>query len=141
MPDKDTPDREMIRVGDAKTNSTTDVGLEAASYEADRCVLRVRGLKLQPIKGVRPIGNLEIGEAVYAIGNPHGLERTISEGLVSGVRDLGDIRLIQTSAAISPGSSGGGLFDARGNLVGITALTLRNSQQINFAIPAEDFWK
>ena len=50
-------------------------------------------------------------------------------------------RYLQTTAAISPGSSGGGLFDAHGNLLGITAFTMSNSQSLNFAIPAEDFWQ
>ncbi len=130
-----------LRLGSGKTESTTDVELVAANYDGDRCVIRVRGLKLEPIGGVRLLSNLEIGENVYAIGNPRGLQRTISEGLVSGVRDQSDGRLIQTTAPISSGSSGGGLFDALGNLIGITALTLTDSQNLNFAVPAEDFWK
>jgi S1-C subfamily serine protease len=51
------------------------------------------------------------------------------------------LRFLQTTAPISPGSSGGGLFDGRGNLVGVTSFTLKGAQNINFAIPAEDFWK
>jgi S1-C subfamily serine protease len=133
--------KEAIHVGDDKQDVTEDVELAAADFDADRCVLHVRGLKLQPVRGVRLISSLEIGETVYAIGNPRGLRRTISQGLVSGVRDLADARFVQTTAAISPGSSGGGLFDTRGNLVAITALTLAHSQELNFAIPAEDFWK
>jgi S1-C subfamily serine protease len=130
-----------LRLGAGKTEWATDVELVAANYDGDRCVIKVRGLKLEPIGGIRLISNLDIGESVYAIGNPRGLQRTISEGLVSGVRDQSDGRLIQTTAPISSGSSGGGLFDALGNLIGITALTLANSQNLNFAVPAEDFWK
>jgi S1-C subfamily serine protease len=133
--------KEPLRVGDSEQNVTENVELEAADFDADRCVLHVKGLQLRPIGGVRRISNLEIGETVYAIGNPRGLRRTISQGLVSGVRDVEDARFVQTTAAISPGSSGGGLFDARGNLVAITAFTLKNSQELNFAVPAEDFWK
>jgi S1-C subfamily serine protease len=51
------------------------------------------------------------------------------------------MRFLQTTAPISPGSSGGGLFDGSGNLVAITSMSLRGAQNINFAIPAEDFWK
>jgi serine protease Do len=130
-----------LRVGDDKQDVSEDVELEAADFDADRCVLHVKGLRLQPIRGVRLISSLEVGETVYAIGNPRGLRRTISQGLLSGVRDLGDTRFVQTTAAISPGSSGGGLFDTRGNLVAITAFTLEDSQELNFALPAEDFWK
>ena len=86
-------------------------------------------------------GTLEIGETVYAIGNPQRLELTVSDGLLSGKRSAGELRLVQTTAPISPGSSGGGLFDSRGNLVGITTSTRRDAQNINFAIPAEDFWR
>jgi S1-C subfamily serine protease len=132
---------ETLRVGDTEQNLTENVELEAADFDADRCVLHVKGLELRPIGGVRLISNLEIGETVYAIGNPRGLRRTISQGLISGVRDFEDARFVQTTAAISPGSSGGGLFDARGNLVAITTFTLKNSQGLNFAVPAEDFWK
>lgn len=49
------------------------------------------------------------------------------------------MRLIQTTAPISPGSSGGGLFDAKGNLIAITAFFLKGSQNLNFAVAAEDF--
>jgi S1-C subfamily serine protease len=61
--------------------------------------------------------------------------------LISGLRSQDDARLIQFTAAISPGSSGGGLFDAHGNLVAITSYSLKGAQGINFAIPAEDFWR
>jgi S1-C subfamily serine protease len=133
--------KEPLRVGDDQQSLTEDVELEAADFDGDRCVLHVKGLQLRPVAGVRLISSLEIGETVYAIGNPRGLRRTISQGLISGVRDLQDARFVQTTAAISPGSSGGGLFDTRGNLVAITAFTLKNSQELNFAVPAEDFWK
>jgi tetratricopeptide (TPR) repeat protein len=85
----------------------------------------------------RDSSTLAVGEKVYAIGAPEGLELTISEGLVSGLRDLDKDRIIQTSAAISPGSSGGGLFDAQGRLVGITTFYLKEGQSLNFALPAE----
>jgi S1-C subfamily serine protease len=130
-----------LRLGSGKTEIATEVELVAANYDADRCVVKVSGMKLVPVAGVRLVSSVDIGDSVYAIGNPRGLQRTISEGLVSGVRELSDVRLIQTTTPISPGSSGGGLFDDRGNLVGITTLTLSNSQNLNFAVPAEDFWK
>lgn len=129
-----------LRVGAGADDVSDDVELAAANFDTDRCVLHVRGLRLQPVHGLRAIRNLEVGETVFAIGNPRGLRRTISQGLVSGVRDLAEQRLVQTTAPISPGSSGGGLFDARGNLVAITSFVLRESQQLNFAIPAEDYW-
>jgi S1-C subfamily serine protease len=78
-----------------------------------------------------------VGERVYAIGAPEGLELTISEGLVSGLREYENVRVIQTSAAISHGSSGGGLFDVNGRLIGITTFSLKEGQNLNFALPGE----
>ena len=90
-----------------------------------------------PAVRFRPSSTLSVGEKVYAIGAPEGLELTISEGLISGLRDIDQEHLIQTSAAISPGSSGGGLFDAEGRLVGITTFYLKEGQNLNFALPSE----
>lgn len=79
---------------------------------------------------------IRIGARVYAIGAPRGMELTISEGIVSSLREHAGIRFIQTTAAISPGSSGGGLFDAQARLVGITSFLLKDAQNLNFAYPA-----
>jgi S1-C subfamily serine protease len=115
--------------------------LVAADPVADRCVLESEGGALTPVAGVRGFADIEVGEHVYAIGAPRALERTLSEGLVSGKRAATGRNLIQTSAPLSPGSSGGGLFDERGNLLGITTLaSLPGSQNLNFAISAADFW-
>jgi tetratricopeptide (TPR) repeat protein len=77
-----------------------------------------------------------VGEPVYAVGAPQGLELSLSEGIVSQLR--GDPPpLIQTTVAISKGSSGGGLFNAEGELVGITTFYLKEGQSLNFALPVE----
>lgn len=102
----------------------------------DLAELSVAGLAA-PVVTVRDSSKLAVGEKVYAIGAPEGLELTISEGLISGLRDFDKGRVIQTSAAISPASSGGGLFDAEGRLVGITTFYLKEGQSLNFALPAE----
>src|SRR5579875_3914858 len=102
----------------------------------DLAELSVAGLDA-PAVTVLDSSKLEVGETVFAIGAPEGLELTISEGLISGLRDFDKGRVIQTSAAISPGSSGGGLFDAQGRLVGITTFYLKEGQSLNFALPAE----
>jgi len=117
---------------------TVPAKLELQDAETDRCILWV-DTQLKPVKTIRTYASLRIGERVYTIGAPRGLELTIGDGLISGKRDGKGLRLVQTSAPISPGSSGGGLFDQYGNLVGITTFILRESQNINFAIPAEDF--
>jgi len=102
----------------------------------DLAELSVLGLTAPSVR-VRDSSTLAVGEKVYAIGAPEGLELTISEGLISGLRDFDKDRVIQTSAAISHGSSGGGLFDAEGRLVGITTFYLKEGQSLNFALPAE----
>lgn len=116
-----------------------------ADPATDRCVITADGLMLQPVAGVRTYDSLEVGEPAYTLGSPVGLELTLSNGIVSGRREEAKRRYVQTTAPISPGSSGGGLFDARGNLVGITTLVLvgreRMNQALNFAIPAEAFWQ
>jgi Trypsin-like peptidase domain len=115
--------------------------LVASDEKADRCVLKSSGPALTPVAGVRPFSDLAVGEEVFAIGAPRALERTFTEGMLSGLRPEPGRNLIQTSAPLSPGSSGGGLFDARGNLLGITTLaSLPGSQNLNFAIAASDFW-
>jgi hypothetical protein len=90
-----------------------------------------------PLVPLRKVRTLRVGERVYAIGAPRGLEQTLSEGLVSGLPASDEETIIQTSAAISSGSSGGGLFDSRGQLIGVTTLYLRESQNLNFAVPAD----
>jgi serine protease Do len=60
--------------------------------------------------------------------------------MISGLRVRNDIRYVQTTAQISPGSSGGALVDSKGALVGITTFLLKDAQNLNFAIAAEDFW-
>jgi len=92
----------------------------------------------RPVVGVVAMEDLHVGRRVYAIGAPRGLELTLSDGLISGIRQsaTGSIQLIQTTAPVSPGSSGGGLFDQEARLVGITTFILKESQNLNFAIPA-----
>lgn len=80
---------------------------------------------------------LPIGSKVYAIGAPLGLERTITDGIVSSNRTMGSVPLIQTTAPISPGNSGGGLFADNGKLVGITTFQLKGGENLNFAIRSD----
>lgn len=104
--------------------------------EHDLCLIQVDGLRA-PSVVLRKSSQLVIGDKVYALGAPKGLELTISEGLVSGLRDYKGGRLVQTTAAISHGSSGGGLFDSSGRLIGITSFSLSEGQTLNFALPTE----
>jgi S1-C subfamily serine protease len=118
-----------------------DAGIIVASDpRSDRCVIASQRMKLHPIAGVRPYSGVAVGEKTYSIGNPSGLVGTLGEGIVSGLREQRGVRYVQTSAPISPGSSGGGLFDERGNLLGITSFRIDDAESLNFAIAAEDYW-
>ncbi|QAA80343.1 serine protease [Aequorivita sp. H23M31] len=79
----------------------------------------------------------EIGEKIYAIGNPKGLSGTISEGIISGIRTIDKTELIQITAPISPGSSGGPVINNDGQLIGVSVGTLDSGQNLNFAIPTK----
>jgi S1-C subfamily serine protease len=85
---------------------------------------------------------LRVGEAVFAVGNPLGLEHSVAQGIVAAVGRTGLLRsrqtpLIQLDATINLGNSGGPLFNLRGQLVGITTATLERAQGIAFAIPID----
>jgi hypothetical protein len=108
--------------------------LGAVHQERDVCQIRVP--QLSAPRAVLSTGRLRVGQRVYAIGAPEGLELTFSEGIISSLRDFDGSQYIQTSAAISQGSSGGGLFDVEGRLVGITAFFIAEGQNLNFALPA-----
>jgi S1-C subfamily serine protease len=108
------------------------------AYDADKdlCALNVQGLDVTPAR-IGDATTLRVGQRVYAIGTPEGFELTLSEGLISGLREAGGGRYIQTTAPMSEGSSGGGLFDSSGRLIGITAFVFSAGQNLNFAAPAD----
>ena len=104
---------------------------------ADLCLLRADVPDVAEPLAIRSIDSLKIGERVFAVGAPYGLELSLSDGLIAGRRQDQGVTLVQTTAPISKGSSGGGLFDAQGELVGITTFYLSGAQNLNFAIAAE----
>jgi hypothetical protein len=107
-----------------------------ADRDYDLCALGVPSLPA-PQVDMASVQTIRVGQRVYAIGAPRGLELSISDGLVSSVRPYGAFPLIQTNAPISKGSSGGGLFDTDGRLVGITTSSAIDGQNINFALVAD----
>lgn len=121
-------------------NVTYGATLEFPDPVRDLCQIKVANFTVPPV-ALAPAGSARVGQRVYAIGNPRGLENTLSEGILSGLRGGGggepEARLLQTTAAISPGSSGGGLFDSEGRLLGITTFAARDGGSLNFAMPVE----
>lgn len=81
-------------------------------------------------------GTVQVGEPVYAVGNPKGLEGTFSEGIVSSIRQVDRGRLLQITAPISSGSSGGPVLNADGAVVGVSVGAMKEGQNLNFAIPS-----
>jgi S1-C subfamily serine protease len=80
----------------------------------------------------------DVGERILVIGNPEGLEQTVSEGIVSAVRDLrGFGKVIQISAPISSGSSGSPVFNHKGEVVGVATFQMVEGQNLNFAVAAQ----
>lgn len=76
------------------------------------------------------------GQDVVVLGSPQGLEGTVSTGIIGGLRTIGGVRYLQITAPISPGSSGGPVFNSQGRVIGISTATSAKGQNLNFALPA-----
>ena len=117
-----------------------EVELLAVNPYWDLALLRIRAEDLETFDPTPiPFGDYEkirVGEPVFAIGNPLGLERSVSEGIVSTKnRAESGMLYIQTTTAINPGNSGGPLFNSRGEMIGVTTWGYLFSEGLNFAIP------
>ena len=122
----------------ASTDTLFSATVRRRDDENDFCLLDVAGLwGIQA--SMRKYDTLNIGENVYALGSPKGLDLSLSTGIISQLREGANLRYIQTDAAFSPGSSGGGLFDSQGNLIGIltSKFTTEGAEGLGFAIPAD----
>jgi len=119
----------------AESGRTWPAKIEYRDAPTDLAILHVQGLILPVLK---PYGtkSLEIGSRVFAVGTPLSLDRSLSEGLVSGIRQDRGITLVQTTAAISRGSSGGALIDDQARLVGVTTFKISEGESLNFAVDA-----
>ncbi|MDB5892986.1 MAG: hypothetical protein JWQ88_517 [Rhodoferax sp.] len=104
----------------------------------DLCLLRVPGLKARPVR-IRAADGLRVGEPVFAIGNPLGFGLAVSAGLVAMVQKPQEkgYPMVVATAPQSPGSSGGGLFDAEGRLVGLTTAILGTGQTVNRVVSSD----
>lgn len=107
---------------------------------ADLTLLQIEDKDKPKFKYV-PIGSadaLAVGERVFAIGSPLGLERTVTEGILSTkTRQMGGDLFLQTTAQINPGNSGGPLFNLLGEVVGVTNMKITSGEGLGFAIPTE----
>ncbi|MGB0415867.1 MAG: S1C family serine protease [Coraliomargarita sp.] len=142
-PDGDAADEVLVQLTDGRELSAEVVGRDPAS---DLAILRVDADELPAIQ-IADSDQLEVGDIVFAIGNPMGVGLTITQGIVSAtgrsnlaiLGESGYESFIQTDASINPGNSGGALVDAYGRLIGInTAIISRDGGNvgIGFAIPS-----
>jgi len=116
-----------------------DVRIVALNPFFDLALLQIPTQKDLTFKPVFLAGDEELqeGEEVFAIGNPQGLERSVSQGIIGTKnRNFRGQVYIQTTAAINPGNSGGPLFNARGEVIGVTNMKLLFAEGLGFAIPA-----
>jgi S1-C subfamily serine protease len=119
-------------------------GITAIDPERDLVVLKISGARAPTLA----LGNsdaVQVGETVYAVGNPQGLEGTFSQGIVSRIRmisssypniEVGTDKLLQITAPIFPGSSGGPVLNSKGTVIGVSVATFRSGQNLTFAIPS-----
>ena len=144
---------DVLFLGDEEYTTTYDATLIGSSLKRDIAVLSIRppaGTKLTAATFIADSDSVKVGTEVFAIGNPLGiLGGTVTHGIVSATKravnvgEIGTMTLMQTDASINGGNSGGGLFDTKGNLVGIInsgyeSYNGQNVEGLNFAIPAND---
>ena len=119
-----------------RTDGTTVNGrVERTAPEYDIAVVRIDNFRTN--QATIPLGSgaqARTGQEVVAFGSPLGLQNTVTRGIVSAVRKVGDLTLVQTDAAINPGNSGGPLIDRSGDAIGITTMGVRSSQGLSFAV-------
>ncbi|MFI5145421.1 MAG: trypsin-like peptidase domain-containing protein [Ignavibacteria bacterium] len=144
-----------------KTSDGTfyDAELVIVDEKNDMAMLRMKNTegKTFPVVNLGNSDNVKVGQDVFAIGSPFGYEYTISQGIVAGIRENEKVtfndpvtyapiekqfeKVIQITAAISPGNSGGALFNNKGNVIGITTYTYQGYGNLNFALAVNNFKK
>ena len=119
-----------------KTPKYNIEGIVGIDTDRDLVLLKVSGVRGIPLS-LGNSGNVEVGEPVYVMGNPRGLEGTFSQGIVSSIRNVGSDIVFQITAPISPGSSGGPVLNEKGEAIGVSVATWKKEgQNLNFAIPS-----
>ena len=113
------------------------VGTVGVDQRNDLAILKVLGVKA-PSMRLGSDSDARVGDRIYAVGSPLGLEGTFSDGIISGVRRTTSQRFLQITAPISPGSSGGPVLAENGLVIGIAVASLRGGQNLNFAIPVSE---
>jgi S1-C subfamily serine protease len=114
-------------------------GVLASEADKDLAIIKVKGKNL-PFLSLGDFEKVHVGDHVVAIGSPLGLEGTVSDGIVSALRDVASEKWIQTTAPVSHGNSGGPLLDMNNHAVGVITwgVNLELGQNLNFAAPSSE---
>lgn len=102
----------------------------------ERILLKEKDANAPPVLRLGDSSKVEIGDEIFVVSNPQGLEGTFSKGIVSAIRIIGQDYLLQITAPISPGSSGGPVLNEQGKVIGVAVATFKGGQNLNFAIPS-----
>jgi len=124
--------------GTLKRTTIEDIEIIAVNNHLDLALLKIKHPDGKPFvfSVLEQAESIGVGQTVFAIGNPLGLERSMSQGVISTKqRSLDGLTYIQTDTAINPGNSGGPLFNTQGEVVGITNMGILAAESLNFAIP------
>ena len=123
----------VLKTGTGQVLSSDTV--YAFDEKKDVAVLKVTGANGAHVVALGDSDKVAIGESIVVVGNPEGFEKSVTSGLVSGLRTLDEQKLFQISAPISHGSSGGPVFNDRGQVIGVVVAFWKDGQNLNFAIP------
>ena len=125
-----------IKTSDGKTYLITYIVAGDEQNDIIRLSVNIPSQYVYPLSLSKTIP--EVGERIFVYGSPLGLENTVSDGIVSAIRDIPDYgRIIQITAPISPGSSGSPVLNLQGEVIGIASFQMVEGQNLNFAIPSE----
>ena len=128
--------RAEIKTAEGKIYPITKIVAEDKEGDLVRASVNILQELVHPIRLSHSIP--EVGERVIVIGSPLGLEQTVSDGIVSAVREIPEFgKIIQITAPISPGSSGSPVVNMKGEGIGVTTFQIIKGQNLNFAIPSE----
>ena len=125
----------VVKLPDGSIYKATDILAEDITSDLIKLKVDTGGNKVQCLPLYKTL--VEVGEKVVVIGSPQGLESTVSDGIVSAVRDVeGFGSIIQITAPISPGSSGSAVVNMKGEVVGVASAQMLEGQNLNFVVPA-----
>jgi len=128
--------RVEVKTSEGKRYSITRVLAEDKEGDLIRVSVDISTSAVKPLGVTRSLP--KVGEQVVVIGNPLGLERTVSDGIVSAVREIPEFgKIIQITAPVSSGSSGSPVLNMKGEVIGVATFLMLEGQNLNFAIPAE----